>query len=90
MTTTSTDLTFMARRVQQHVPEQPWSRHGNRAVPLEITFNGNPDDGGPQWTIRFVVAVRGERRMWKTTHAPDLAQALEAARQIQQVWEISR
>ena len=74
------DLNDLARAVQQHVLLQPWGRYGDLPIPLEVMFNGNEEDGGPRWSVRFVTGVKGDRRIWGRTAAPTLTGALELAR----------
>lgn len=70
-------LSQLARRVQNHVPVQPWSRLGDRPVPLEIGFD--MDEAEP-WFVRYVTGVRGSQRRWSVKRGRTLKEALERAR----------
>ena len=77
-------LSEQAEAVQNHVAHQPWSSHGNRPVPLEVTYDAGDDRPYEQpWTVRYVAAVRGKQRIWKHARGRSLAEALQAARQEQ-------
>ena len=70
----------LARAVQHHVPEQPWSYCGNNPVPLEITYSNGI------WKVAFVVSLSpsGKTRRWSNARGTSLYAALEAARKIQE------
>jgi hypothetical protein len=67
----------LARRVQRHVPRQPWGRYGYEPVPLEITLV----DG--TWTVAYVTTIAGGKRRWSRSSAGTLEGALSAARDVQ-------
>ncbi len=71
------DLSAKARRVWRFVPDQPWSRAGNAPVPVEIAYSEHG------WSVRFVKAVRGGKRVWAVAAGETLEAALDQAWLIQ-------
>lgn len=78
-------VNYLARRVQNHVPDQPLSDRGvgnlTRApVPVELSFDASPRGGGPPvWRCRFVAGLKGARRVWGRVEGPTVETVLRAA-----------
>lgn len=84
----STELDALARAVQDHIPEQPWSRRGNDPLPVQIEYDAHAAPGLAPWWVRFVVAVKPGgapegKRAWATVRGDTLSAALTAARAAQ-------
>jgi hypothetical protein len=72
------DLNKLAALVQTHVTGQPWGRHGNNPVPIELFYNHR--DHATAWTVRHVLRVKGTHRHWGYASGPTILAALKAAR----------
>jgi hypothetical protein len=68
----------LARRVQFHVPRQPWGRNGYEPPPLEIWRH---DDG--HWVVSYVTTIARGKRRWGRSSGVTLEAALAAARTVQ-------
>jgi hypothetical protein len=73
--------TNLAREIQAHVPHQPWGRNGNDPVDVELWYDAGKGDRA--WRVRFVVALKGGRRVYETAGGRTVEAALEAARKAQ-------
>lgn len=71
-------LDWLARQVQNIVPEQPWSRNGHAPVAVEIFYDEHASGSEP-WRVRYVAAVKGSKRVWRLAHGLTLPAALNAA-----------
>jgi len=66
-----------AKRAQEIVPSQPWGRNGNAPIPLEIYFDArDPAGSGQRWSIKYVSAVQGSRRVYSWAHGRTILDAL--------------
>jgi hypothetical protein len=79
----------LARQVQDHIAQQPWSMWGNSPVPVEINFDARSGPGS-LWSVRFVRGLTARyghpaaQRVWAIAYGPTITAALEAARAAQE------
>jgi hypothetical protein len=67
-----------AADVQNLIPKQPWGRHGNEPVPIDLTFNERaPADS--RWTVRYVQRVTSTKRVYAFASGATVADALNNA-----------